>query len=80
MSSTAIPSCSSSSLLTGDVAGSLEALLSILSDKQPQQLEVKVVHSGVGPITDSDIDTAHSLNGEYMSHDSSTSHVMSPQV
>lgn len=47
----------------GDVAGSVEALLGVLKTHPPDQLELKVVHSGVGQITDSDVELAASLGG-----------------
>ena len=52
-------------LSLGDVAGSLEALLNIITAKQPEELDLEVVHSGVGPISDSDIDAAWAVGGKY---------------
>ena len=49
----------------GDVAGSVEALLGVLKTHPPDQLELKIVHSGVGQITDSDVELAASLGGMY---------------
>eukprot|EP00731_Ephydatia_muelleri_P028186 Em0019g1059a len=48
-------------VVQGDVAGSVEALLGVLKTHPPDQLELKIVHSGVGQITDSDVELAASL-------------------
>ena len=50
-------------VVKGDVVGSVEALESVLSLRQPSQIGVSVVHSGVGPVSESDVDMASSANG-----------------
>lgn len=50
-------------VVKGDVAGSVEALVGILSSRQPQGVQLRVVQSGVGPISDSDMDMAISTKG-----------------
>ena len=51
-------------LSLGDVAGSIEALLNIINAKQPEEIDLDVVHSGVGAISDSDIDAANAVGGK----------------
>ena len=50
-------------VVKGDVAGSVEALVELLKSRQPEAVRVSVIHSGVGPISDSDIEMAASSNG-----------------
>ena len=58
--------CICPSLSEGDVAGSVEALIGVLKAHPPEKLDLKVVHSGVGQITDSDVELAASLNGKHV--------------
>lgn len=51
-------------IIKGDVNGSVEAILNILGTYKSHHLcEVKVVHYGVGPITETDVDLASTFNG-----------------
>lgn len=51
-------------LVKGDVVGSVEVLVSILEKRQPEGVAVSVIHSGVGPVVDSDIEIAASTDSE----------------
>ena len=53
-------------VVKGDVAGSVEALVEILDTRQPQGFRLNVVHSGIGPISDGDLEMAASTNGIYV--------------
>ena len=44
----------------------MEALLGVLKAHPPNKLDLKVVHAGVGPITDSDVELAASLRGMHL--------------
>lgn len=50
-------------IIKGDVMGSVEALEEVLQSCQPEQLHINVIQSGVGNITETDIDTASSVKG-----------------
>ena len=50
-------------IVKGDVSGSVEALIGILQSKQPDQIKLTVIHTGVGGVNDSDIDMASSVGG-----------------
>lgn len=50
-------------VVKGDVMGSVEALVEILTGRQPHGFRLKVVQSGVGPISDGDLDMAVSTKG-----------------
>ena len=50
-------------IVKGDVMGSVEALVACLTGQQPEGVQLRVVHSGVGPVSDSDIDMALSTKG-----------------
>lgn len=50
-------------LVKGDVMGSVEALVTLLVSRQPQELSLKVVHTGVGPVSEGDIEMAVSTKG-----------------
>ena len=52
-------------VVKGDVWGSVEALIGILKSKQPSLMKLDIVHTGVGGVTDSDIDMAVSTGGTY---------------
>lgn len=51
-------------IVKGDVAGSVEVLVNILETRQPEGMNVRIIHSGVGPVVDSDIDMAASTRSE----------------
>ena len=61
-------------VVKGDVAGSVEALLNILTARQPLRFRLKVVHSGVGPISESDMDMAISTKGRSLGFRSKVVH------
>ena len=50
-------------LVKGDVTGSVEALVAILESRQPKQKTLKVIHTGVGPVTEGDVDMAAATKG-----------------
>ena len=45
-------------VVKGDVAGSVEALQAILSSCSPKQLTLSLVRSGVGPVSENDVEMA----------------------
>ena len=54
-------------IIKGDVIGSVEVLEHVLnSSQQPKEIGIKVIHSGVGDINESDIDAAVSVDGMYI--------------
>lgn len=53
-------------LVKGDVVGSVEVLVGILETRQPEGVAVSVVHSGVGPVVDSDVEMAASTSSEFL--------------
>lgn len=64
-------------LVKGDVVGSVEVLVRVLETRQPQGVGISVVHSGVGPVVDSDVEMAASTGSELSSIHSSLSHLCS---
>ena len=50
-------------VLKADVAGSLEALISSLKEMVSDEVELKIIHSGAGAITESDILLAATVSG-----------------
>lgn len=46
------------------MSGSVEALVEVINSCQPKQLELEVVQSGVGNITESEVEIASSVGGE----------------
>ena len=52
-------------IVKGDVMGSVEALVNSLAT-QPQGVRLRVIHSGVGPVSDGDMDMAISTKGMYV--------------
>jgi len=50
-------------IVKGDVMGSVEALVAILESRQPKQKILKVIHTGVGGVTDTDVDMAFATKG-----------------
>jgi translation initiation factor IF-2 len=52
--------------VTGDVDGSLEAILSILSTYGADQCQLDILHYGVGPVTESDIEMAATFEGKFL--------------
>lgn len=50
-------------IVKGDVMGSVEALVNCLTAQQPEGVRLKVIHSGVGPISDGDMDMALPTKG-----------------
>ena len=53
-------------VVKGDVVGSVEALGGVLISRQPEQLRLNVVHSGVGAISESDVEMAASSGGVFV--------------
>ena len=51
-------------VVRGDVAGSVEVLVELLQSRQPEQLDLSVVQTGVGGVTESDVETAASAGGK----------------
>ena len=51
-------------VVRGDVAGSVEVLVELLQSRQPEQLDLSIIHTGVGGVTESDVETAASAGGE----------------
>lgn len=52
--------------MTGDVDGSLEAILSILSTYGADQCQLDILHYCVGPVTESDIEMAATFEGKFL--------------
>ena len=50
-------------VVKGDVAGSVEALVGVLTSSQPEQISVTVIHTGVGPVGERDVEIAASAKG-----------------
>ena len=48
---------------SGDVAGSVEVLESLLTKHQPHEFQFKIISSGVGNVTEADIELAHGTQG-----------------
>ena len=53
-------------VVKGDVVGSVEALVGVLTSRQPEQVGLNVVHSGVGAISESDVEMAASSGGMFV--------------
>ena len=53
-------------VVKGDVVGSVEVLVSVLETRQPEGVAVRVVHSGVGPVTEGDVEMASSTGSEWL--------------
>ena len=51
-------------VVKGDVVGSVEVVVDVLEKRQPEGLLVRVVQSGVGPVSESDVDMAASTGSE----------------
>ncbi|ORX62468.1 translation initiation factor IF-2 [Hesseltinella vesiculosa] len=51
-------------IVKGDVSGTVEAVVDSLSGLQNKQIRVKVVHSGVGQISDGDVQLAAACDGQ----------------
>ncbi len=51
-------------VVKGDVTGSVEALVKILESRHPRGFRLKVVHSGVGMLSEGDIEMAISTKGQ----------------
>ncbi len=45
-------------IIKGDVQGSVETLVSTVTGQNTEEVKVRVIHSGVGPITESDVELA----------------------
>ena len=51
-------------VVKGDVVGSVEALVGVLEQNQPQGISLNVLFSGVGAVSESDVERAASTNSE----------------
>src|SRR5271154_2190838 len=45
-------------IIKGDVQGSVETLAKTVTDANTEEVRVRVIHSGVGPISESDVELA----------------------
>jgi translation initiation factor IF-2 len=45
-------------IIKADVVGSLETLVATVTGQNTEEVKVRVIHSGVGPVTESDVDLA----------------------
>ena len=50
-------------VIKGDVAGSVEAVVEVIKSRHPEKFELKVIHSGVGAVNESDIEMAIASKG-----------------
>ena len=50
----------------GDVNGSIEAILNILSTYNSQLCHLDILHYGVGPVTENDVEMAATFEGNYL--------------
>ncbi len=51
-------------VVRGDVMGSVEVLVELLRSKQPAEFELSVVCTGVGSVSEGDVEMAHSTGGK----------------
>ena len=50
-------------IVKGDVAGSVEAMVDVIKSRHPEKFQLKVIQSGVGAISESDIEMAAASKG-----------------
>ena len=50
-------------IVKGDVAGSVEAMVDVIKSRHPNKFQLKVIQSGVGAISESDIEMAAAFKG-----------------
>ena len=50
-------------IIKGDVAGSVEAMVDVIKSRHPNKFQLKVIHSRVGAISESDIEMAAAFKG-----------------
>ena len=50
-------------IVKGDVAGSVEAMVDVIKSRHPEKFELKVIQSGVGAISESDVEMAAASKG-----------------
>ena len=50
-------------IIKGDVQGSVETLAKTVNDQNTSEVRVRVIHSAVGPITESDVRTGRCIQG-----------------
>ena len=50
-------------IIKGDVAGSVEAVVDVIKSRHPEKFELKVILSGVGAVSESDIEMAAAAKG-----------------
>lgn len=53
-------------IIKADVAGSVEVLAEVLRNHQPDQVNLNVVYTGVGAVTESDVEMADSTQGCFL--------------
>ena len=53
-------------VVKGDMVGSVEVVVQVLEKRQPEGAAVRVIHSGVGAVTDSDVELAASTGSEWV--------------
>ena len=51
-------------IVKGDVAGSLEAMVEVIKSRNPEKFELKIIQSGVGAISESDVEMAATSKGK----------------
>lgn len=51
--------------MKGDVTGSVEAVIEAIQTFKSDDIMIKIIESGVGPITESDVELADSFEGAY---------------
>ena len=50
-------------IVKGDVAGSVEAMVDVIQSRHPERFELKVIQSGVGAVSESDVEMAAASKG-----------------
>jgi translation initiation factor IF-2 len=53
-------------IIKADVAGSAETLRDVIVKNQPKEIQLKVVSVGLGPISDSDVETASGIDAKIL--------------
>ena len=53
-------------LLTADQSGTLEAVVNMLSTFQSNQIELSIMGTGVGPVSENDLRLAETFDGKFV--------------